>query len=118
MVLFCAATRRDSLSLLRYPFLSHVQVFSCEVSLVSCLKRPSACFSSHFCFLVIVVLFVFVFSVLLLVAVISPPPRALLCSLRGDVSMRQCCFQCWQVLFLPLFLTRIVCQRHLCDARP
>ena len=33
MVLFCAAIRRDSVSLLRFPFLSHVQVFSCEIRL-------------------------------------------------------------------------------------
>ena len=40
MALFCAAIRRDSVSLLRFPFLSHVQVFSCEMLLISCLKRP------------------------------------------------------------------------------
>ena len=33
MALFCAAIRRDSVSLLRFPFLSHVHVFSCEMSL-------------------------------------------------------------------------------------
>ena len=31
MALFCAAIRRDSVSLLKFPFLSHVQVLSCEV---------------------------------------------------------------------------------------
>ena len=31
IALFCAAIRRDSVSLLRFPFLSHVQVFSCEM---------------------------------------------------------------------------------------
>ena len=50
MALFCAAIRRDSISLLRFPFLSHVQVFSCEMLLISRLKRPWVCFSSHFCF--------------------------------------------------------------------
>ena len=41
-----------------------------------------------------------------------------LCSLRIVVSMRQCYRQCWQVLFLPLFLIHLFCQRHLWDARP
>ena len=40
MVLFCAAIRRDSVFLIRFPFLSHVHVFSCEMSLVSCRKLP------------------------------------------------------------------------------
>ena len=31
MVLFCAAIRRDSVSLLKFPFLSQVQVLSCEM---------------------------------------------------------------------------------------
>ena len=31
MVLFGAAIRKDSVSLLRFPFFSHVQVFSCEI---------------------------------------------------------------------------------------
>ena len=35
MALFCAAIRRDSVSLLKFPFLSHVLVFSCEMSLFS-----------------------------------------------------------------------------------
>ena len=75
MVLFCAAIRRDSVSLLRFPFLSHVYVFSCAMLLISRLKRPWSCFSFHFCFLVIVVLLVLVLFVLFLVAIISLPPR-------------------------------------------
>ena len=35
MALFCAAIRKDSISLLRFPFLSHVQVFSCTILLIS-----------------------------------------------------------------------------------
>ena len=31
MVLSCAPIRRDSVSLLKFPFLSHVQVLSCEI---------------------------------------------------------------------------------------
>ena len=33
--LFCAAIRRHSVSLLRFPFLNHVHVFSCGMSYVS-----------------------------------------------------------------------------------
>ena len=40
MALSCAAIRRDSVSLLKFPFLSHVQVLSCEILLISRLKRP------------------------------------------------------------------------------
>ena len=39
MVLFYAAIRRDSVSILRFPFLRHVQIFSCEM-FISPLKRP------------------------------------------------------------------------------
>ena len=67
----CAAIARHSVSLLRFLFLSYVQVFSCELSLVRRLKCPQCCFSSHFCFLVIAVLLILVLSVLFLVAVIS-----------------------------------------------
>ena len=74
MVLFCAAIRRDSVSLLKFSFLSHVQVFSSGMLLFSRLNRPWSCFSSYFYFLVIVILLVFVLSVSFLVAVISPPP--------------------------------------------
>ena len=74
MPLFFAAIRRDSVSLLRFLFLSFVHVFSCKTSLVSRLKRPYSCFSSYFCFLVISVLLVIQLSVLILVAVISLPP--------------------------------------------
>ena len=65
MALFCSAIWTDSVSLLRFPFLSHIQVFLYEMLLISRLKRPLSCFS--FCFLVIVL------SVTFLVAVISSP---------------------------------------------
>ena len=71
MALFCAAIRKDSVYLLRFPFLSHVHVFSSEMSLVSHLKRPLSCFYPLFFFLVIVVPQVLVSLVLFLVAVIS-----------------------------------------------
>ena len=40
MPLSCASIRRDSVSLLRFPLLSRVQVFRCEVLFISRLKRP------------------------------------------------------------------------------
>ena len=40
MALICAAIWRDSVSLLKFPFLSHVQVLSCEMLFISRLKRP------------------------------------------------------------------------------
>ena len=64
-----AAIRRDSVSLLRFPFLSHVQVLSCEMLVISRLNRPKSCFPSHFCFLVIVILLSIVLSVSFLIRV-------------------------------------------------
>ena len=40
MALSCAAMRRDSVSLLKFPFLSQVQVFWGEMLFISSLKRP------------------------------------------------------------------------------
>ena len=40
MALFYAAIRRDSVSFLRFSFLSHLHFFSCDMSLVGRLKRP------------------------------------------------------------------------------
>ena len=37
---FCATIRRDSISLLKFPFLSPVQVFLCEMLLICRVKRP------------------------------------------------------------------------------
>ena len=51
-------------------------MFSCErCLLISRLKRPSCSLSSHFCFLVIVILLVLVLSVLFLLAEINFFPR-------------------------------------------
>ena len=66
IVLFCAAIRKDSISLLKISFLRHVQIFSS----VCRLKYPYSCLSSDFCFLV-VVLSIFMLLVLFLVTVIS-----------------------------------------------
>ena len=99
MRLFCVATRRYSVSCLRFTFLSHVQVFSCKISLVCYLKYN--CFSSRFCFLVI---FVQLMLVLVLVAEISLTLH-FLCSIRVVVSMHRCYLQSWRLLFLLLSLT-------------
>ena len=55
MALFCGAIRRDSVSLLRFPFLSYVHVFSWEMLLINV---------HRIVFLIIVVLLVLVSSVL------------------------------------------------------
>ena len=73
--LFYAAIRKNSVSLLKFSFLSHVQVFSYELTLVCRLKYPYSCFSSYFCFLVIFVPLMLVLSVLFLGTVISFPSR-------------------------------------------
>ena len=40
MALFCAAIWRDSVSFLKFPFLRHDQVLSCDMLFISHLKRP------------------------------------------------------------------------------
>ena len=75
MALFCDAIRRDSFSLLMFPFLSHVHVFSGGISLISHLKLSHSYFSSFFYFQVIVVPLVLVSLVLFMVTVISVPSR-------------------------------------------
>ena len=72
MALSCAAIRRDSVSLLRFPFLSQVQVFWCEMLFIRRLKQPESCFPPHFCYLVVVILSFIVLSVSTLMVVISP----------------------------------------------
>ena len=70
MALFCATIRRYSASLLKFLFFRYFIVLS-YISWVCILKYPYSCFSSHSWFLVIVVLFIFMLSELLLAAVIS-----------------------------------------------
>ena len=48
MALSCAAIKRDSVSLLRFPFLSQVQVFWCEMLFIRRLKRPLRVFRTFF----------------------------------------------------------------------
>ena len=64
MVLFWTIIRSDSVSFVRFPILSHVQVLSSEIYIVCRLKYPYNWFSSHFCFLVIVVLLILVIFLL------------------------------------------------------
>ena len=48
--LFCVGMRGDSVSVLRFPFCSHVLVILCEILLVCCLKYQYSCFSLPFLF--------------------------------------------------------------------
>ena len=48
--LSCAAIRRDSVSLLKFPFLCHIQVLSSEMLFISRLKPPIELFSFPFLF--------------------------------------------------------------------
>ena len=69
LALFCVAIKRASVSLLRFPFLSPIQAFSCAMWPVCRLKYPCSCFSSHFYFLDFAV---FLFALMLaLVAIIN-----------------------------------------------
>ena len=87
IALFCAAIRKDSVSFLKFPFLSHVQVLSCEMLFISRSKLPWSCFSFHFCFLVFVILLSIVSSVLFLMAVISPPCESFIPALTDGLSL-------------------------------
>ena len=40
IALFCATISRDSVSLLKFPFLRYIHIFLCEILLISHLKRP------------------------------------------------------------------------------
>ena len=118
MALFCAASRIDSVSILRFPFLSHVHVFTCEISFVCHLKYSYSYFSFNFRFLVfVVVLFIFVLLVLFPAVVISLS-FPFKCNLGVLILMDPRNLQCWRVLFLFLFLTHIDCLSHILDVRP
>ena len=117
MTLFFASIRRDSVSLLKFAFLSHVEVFSCKVLFISRLKRPKSRFSSKSCFLVIVILMSIMLSVSFLMAVMSPPScfsmlsssRCIDASTLSSLLVNP---------FSPLFLILIVSQCHLWDIMP
>ena len=65
MALFCAAIKRDSVSLLSCFFVCDIQVSWSEISFICCLKCPYCCFSSLFCFSVISVQLILVLYVFL-----------------------------------------------------
>ena len=48
MALFCAAIRRDPVSVLKFPFLSHLQVMSCEMLFISHLNYHRVAFLPTF----------------------------------------------------------------------
>ena len=50
MAFFCVGIRRDHVSFLKFPFLSHVHFFSCEMLFISRLKRPKDLFFFPFLF--------------------------------------------------------------------
>ena len=91
-VVSCCYQERFSFHL-KVSFFSHVQISSCEMSLICGLKYSYSCFSSHFCFLLIFILLMLVLSVLFLLAAIILPPRFLCCVLVV-VSMNRRCLQC------------------------
>ena len=71
MALFYVVLRKYSVSLLNFPFLSHVQIISIAISPVCSLKYPYSCFSFNFCFLVFVVFLLILVLLLLLLAVVN-----------------------------------------------
>ena len=75
MALFCAAIRRNQDSLIKFPFYSYDQVFSCEISSVRHLSYFSLCL----CFQVIVFSWSLCFF---LMTVIKSLFAHFLCSLR------------------------------------
>ena len=54
-MLFSAVIRRDSVSLKRFHFLSHVYVFAGAIFRDSYLKNPYSCFCPHFCLLILLI---------------------------------------------------------------
>ena len=117
MVLFCAAIRRDSVSLLKFSFLNRVKVFSCEMLFISRLKGLLSCFYSHFCFLFIVILLSIALSVSFLVVVISPTSCYSMWSSSRCIDASKL-IRCRQIIFLTLFSVHIVCQRRFGGVMP
>ena len=70
IILYCYINR-DLVSLFNFLLLSYIQVISCPVPLVCCLKYPYSCFPSHFCFLNFLII-VFVLLLLLLATHYQP----------------------------------------------
>ena len=103
IALFCAAIKRDSVFLLRFPFLSHVHIFFVgggDVAYKSLKTSIELGFFSY-CFLIIVVLLFLVLSVLFLgrkarrkTDYRSVFLRAFLCNLQVVVLIYHRCLQC------------------------
>ena len=70
MASFCSVIRRDSVSLLRFPFLGDIHVFSREISLGCRLKRQLNCFSFHFSFFCYFFLLMLVLSFIIIIIII------------------------------------------------
>ena len=66
MALFYTAIRRDSVSLLRFHFLSYIRVFSCEISLVCRLKYPYRFFLPIFVQLIPVLFLLFIIIIIII----------------------------------------------------
>ena len=109
---FFAAIRRDSVSLLKFPFLSYIQVFSSDISVVCRLKYPYNCFYFYFCFLVI---FCSIDSCVIYIVsgCFNVFFCVFLCIFLVFISIHRRYLQCWRVLFFLLFLTHTLClHRH------
>ena len=104
--MFSAAIERDSVSILKLLFHSHVQVILHLISPIFNLKYPYSCFSSHFWFLAFIVfLFSFNLPFLFLVAVNS---LSLLSLIYSSSSWIVACMQL-SLLLLLLSLLLFVC---------
>ena len=97
--------------------LSHVQLISCEISLVCRLKYSYSCFSANFCFLAISVLMVFVLSVLFLVVVTRRLQRFFMLSSSRCIDASTLFSMLASLLSLS-FLAHTVCLHHLWDVKP
>ena len=101
------AIRKDSVSPLRFLFRTPCSdLLVKKFHLFVAWNIDYSCFSSHFCFLVFVILFVLMLLVLLLAALIL---CSFLYNLRVLIWMHLCYLQWWWILFLLLFLTHRVC---------
>ena len=118
MALFWATVSRDSISFLRFPFIRHVHVFSCEILHCCCLD-----------YCIKLLPFPFLFSryscsvILCVVCVVSGCCNQtffvlFLSSLWVILSMYRRYLRCWRVIVLLLFLTHTVCLCHLRDVVP
>ena len=116
MAFFCAVIRRDSVSLLRFPFRSHVQVFLRGSSPVCRLRYSYICFSYHFFFLVFVHLFFLMLSALLLTAVISLSLLFLI--LSSSPRINAATLSSMLVCLLPPSFLAIYNLCHLSDIKP